>query len=447
MACCLGHKDGGTVQQLRTDDPVKIGGYQLLGRLGQGGMGVVYIGRGPQGNAVAIKVVHPQYAHDSEFRRRFVREVRLAQGTTGPGLVRIVAADTDAPQPWLATEYIAGPTLADAVIRHGPLESPVWAGLAHQLGTALHTVHETGTVHRDLKPANVLLSRTGPCLTDFGIARAHSDSALTKVGQAIGTIGYMAPEYLTSATADERADLFAFGGVLAYAATGRHPFGQGPWEQVQYRSVHEPPDLTGVEPHVAELLAALLDKNPYRRPPLLAVLRAIPKPDLAQAWLPASILADIAAAAEQLLRLKAPQNTQRTDPHAEPAPTFTESVPAPPRPALWQQLKDAFNGVPVDRGPAVQELHLSHAAAQSGGPTTFLADVREMCATCSGRGVSAKGLCNFCGGSGHLPGTPQSVTIAFAPGLSAGTFLLLPRMGHPDSEGDRGDLYLKVRIR
>lgn len=209
------------MQQLLVDDPAKLGGYQLLGRLGAGGMGVVYIGRGPQGDVVAIKVVRPQYASDSEFRRRFMREVRVAQGMTGPGLVKIVAADADAAQPWLATEYIAGPTLADAVIRHGPLETPAWAGVAHQLGTALHTVHEAGIIHRDLKPANVLLSRTGPRLIDFGIARTHNDSALTNVGQAVGTIGYMAPEYLTTATADERADLFAFGAVLSYAATGR----------------------------------------------------------------------------------------------------------------------------------------------------------------------------------------------------------------------------------
>ncbi|MFE9846987.1 serine/threonine-protein kinase [Streptomyces goshikiensis] len=334
------------MQQLLVDDPAELGGYQLLGRLGAGGMGVVYIGRGPQGDVVALKVVSPQYASDSEFRRRFMREVRVAQGMTGPGLVKIVAADTDAAQPWLAIEYIAGPTLADAVIRHGPLETLAWAGVAHQLGTALHTVHEAGIIHRDLKPANVLLSRTGPRLIDFGIARTHNDSALTNVGQAVGTIGYMAPEYLTTATADERADLFAFGAVLSYAATGRHPFGQKPWEQVQYRSVHEPPDLTGVAPPTADLLAALLDKNPYRRPPLHAVLREIPAPDPARAWLPASILSDIAADAESLLQLKTPRSTQRIDPHPVPphTDTSTELDPAPLPPTLWRRLKDAFDG-------------------------------------------------------------------------------------------------------
>ncbi|WP_331741712.1 protein kinase domain-containing protein [Streptomyces sp. NBC_01006] len=437
------------MQQLLMDDPVELGGYQLLGRLGQGGMGVVYIGRGPEGDVVALKVVRPQYASDSEFRRRFMREVRIAQGMTGPGLVKIVAADMEAAQPWLATEYIAGPTLADAVIRHGPLETPAWAGVAHQLGTALHTVHEAGTVHRDLKPANVLLSRTGPRLIDFGIARTHNDSALTNVGQAVGTIGYMAPEYLTTATADERADLFAFGAVLAYAATGRHPFGQGRWEQVQYRSVHEPPDLAGLSPRIADLLAALLDKNPYRRPPLSAALREISAPDPAQPWLPAAILADIAAAAEHVLRLKVPQNTRLIDPHAESAhrPMFLEVVPAPRRPPLWGRLKDAFNGVPVDQSPAIQELRLSRAAATSGGPMAFLANVHETCSACSGRGMTATGICRSCVGSGHLPGTPQSLTITFAPGISSGAFLVLPGMGYPDHEGNRSDLYLSVHIR
>ncbi|MFD3778202.1 protein kinase [Streptomyces sp. NPDC058612] len=436
------------MQQLLMDDPVEIGGYQLLGRLGQGGMGVVYIGRGPQGNVVAIKVVRPQYASDSEFRRRFMREVRAAQGMTGPGLVKIVAADTDAAQPWLATEYIAGPTLGDAVIRHGPLDTSAWAGVAHQLGSALHAVHEAGTIHRDLKPANVLLSRTGPRLIDFGIARAHNDSALTNVGQAVGTIGYMAPEYLTTATADERADLFAFGAVLAYAATGRHPFGNGRWEQVQYRSVHEPPDLAGLSPHITDLLAALLDKNPYRRPPLLAALRNIPAPDLAQAWLPAAILSDIAAAADHFLHLKAPQNTQLVAPQPEPAHahTFLESVPAPPRPPLWGRLKDSFNGVPVDEGPAIQELRLSRAEAQSGGPVTFLAGVHETCSACNGRGMTAAKLCRLCSGSGHLPGTPQPVTITFAPDITWGTFLVLPGRGYPDHEEKRGDLFLRVRV-
>lgn len=449
VACCVGHVDGGRVQQLLMDDPVELGGYQLLGRLGQGGMGVVYIGRGPQGDVVALKVVRPEHASDSEFRRRFMREVRVAQEMTGPGLVKIVAADTDAAQPWLATEYIAGPTLADAVIRHGPLGTPAWAGIAHQLGTALHTVHEAGTVHRDLKPANVLLSRTGPHLIDFGIARTHNDSALTNVGQAVGTIGYMAPEYLTTATADERADLFAFGAVLAYAATGRHPFGQGRWEEVQYRSVHEPPDLAGLSPHIAALLAALLDKNPYRRPPLSAALQEIPSPDPAQVWLPAAILADVAAAAEHVLRLKAPQNTRLVDPQTESAhrATFLEIVPAPPRPPLWGRLKDAFNGVPVDDGPAIQELPLGRAAAASGGPIAFLANEHETCSACSGRGTIAAGLCRSCSGSGHLPGTPRSVSITFAPGIRSGTFLVLPGMGYPDNEGNRSDLYLAVHIR
>ncbi|MYR14804.1 protein kinase [Streptomyces sp. SID724] len=410
-------------------------------------MGVVYMGRGPQGDVVALKVVRPQYARDSKFRRRFIREVRVAQGMTGPGLVKIVAADTDAAQPWLATEYIAGPTLADAVIQHGRLETPAWAGIAHQLGTALQTVHEAGTVHRDLKPANVLLSRTGPRLIDFGIARTYNDSALTSAGQAIGTIGYMAPEYLTTATADERADLFAFGAVLAYAATGRHPFGQGRWEQVQYRSVHEPPDLEGLSPHIADLLAALLDKNPYRRPPLIAALREIPAPDPAQVWLPATILADIAAASEHVLRLKVPQNTLLIDPRAEfTQRMFLEIVPAPPRPPLWGRLKDAFNGIPVDEGPAIQELRLSHAEAASGGPIDFLANLHETCSDCSGRRIVTTGLCRSCSGSGRLLGTPQSITITFAPGISSGAFLVLPGMGYPEKEGTRSDLYLAVHI-
>ncbi|MEU8434753.1 serine/threonine-protein kinase [Streptomyces sp. NPDC029216] len=335
------------VEDLGPDDPYEIGGFRLLQRLGSGGMGSVYVARATDGHTVAVKVIRPEYARDPDFRRRFTREVRSAQRLSGPGLVAIEAADTEAEQPWLATEFVAAPTLGEVIQKHGPLGMTTWDELARGLGRALQAVHSAAMVHRDLKPANVLLARTGPRLIDFGIARAHDDSVLTGTGQAIGTPGYMAPEYLTGGRADERADLFAYGAVLAYAATGRHPFGAGSVQSVQYRAVHEQPDLQSLDPGRTHLLGTLLAKNPYARPPLDAVLAQIHTAQPTDSpWLSAPVLADIAAVAERLLHVQ-PRPLPTANGDAQHTPdngTVADDADAPPPLTLFKRLRDAFNG-------------------------------------------------------------------------------------------------------
>ncbi|MDX3694374.1 bifunctional serine/threonine-protein kinase/ABC transporter substrate-binding protein [Streptomyces europaeiscabiei] len=266
------------MERLRSSDPARIADHRLLGRLGAGGMGVVYLARTPAGSLVALKVLAAEYAEDAGFRARFRREVEVARRISSPWAVPLVDADADAEAPWLATAYVPGPSLAEAVAAHGPLTEHGLRILGGRLALALGEVHRAGLVHRDLKPGNVLLAPDGPRLIDFGIARAPEDTSLTATGFVVGTPGYLSPEQAEGRggqTIGAPSDVFSLGCVLAFAATGRPPFGAGALDALLYRAVHDPADLDGVPAALVDLLSRCLEKDPVHRPEVEEVVREL----------------------------------------------------------------------------------------------------------------------------------------------------------------------------
>jgi hypothetical protein len=256
-----------TMQTLGAGDPHRIGPYVLTGRLGAGGMGSVYLGWDPSGRPAAVKVVRNDFLQDPDFRARFRREISSARRVSGPWISRVLDADPDAESPWLATEYVAGPTLDAAVTRFGPLPTETVAVLAQCLGQALAAVHAAGVVHRDIKPNNILLAADGPRIIDFGIARATDDTKLTATHAGVlGVAGFIAPERIERQAMLPAGDVFAGGVVLAFAATGKLAFGSGEPVTVAYRVVHGEPDLSELPEELRPLVAQCLAKDPEQRP-------------------------------------------------------------------------------------------------------------------------------------------------------------------------------------
>ena len=253
---------------LKPGDPPSVGGHRLLGRLGAGGMGVVYLARSTGGALVALKVIRAEYAADPDFRTRFRREAEAAGGLTGRWVVPVTAAEPEAHEPWLATGFVPGPSLAEAVTLHGPLPERTVRALGARLAEALTEVHAAGLVHRDVKPHNVLLALDGPRLIDFGIARSTTATALTATDVVIGSPGYLSPEQAQARSGDigPPSDVFSLGCVLAYAATGRRPFGTGTAAAIIFRTVHEEPDLDTAPWTLVPLLTGCLAKDPGARP-------------------------------------------------------------------------------------------------------------------------------------------------------------------------------------
>ncbi|WP_329244156.1 protein kinase [Streptomyces sp. NBC_01478] len=247
-------------------DPSHIGRYRLVGRLGEGGMGRVYLARSPGGRPAAVKVINDHLRHDEHALSRFRREVETLGTVRSAYTASLIDAELDTPPYWLATEYVPGPTLHTAVATNGPLPADLARVMLAALAEGLDAIHVRGVWHRDLKPHNVILSATGPQLIDFGIARTIGTSNLTQAGGAMGSPGFIAPETITSGETGPGADVFALGATLAFAVTGRPPYGDGPFAAVSYRSVHGELDLRGVDPAVAELIAACAQSDPALRP-------------------------------------------------------------------------------------------------------------------------------------------------------------------------------------
>ncbi|MFJ6439075.1 serine/threonine-protein kinase [Streptomyces sp. NPDC091649] len=261
---------------LSAEDPRTIGRYRLLSRLGAGGMGVVYLARSPSGRQVAVKVIQPDLAQDPGFRARFRREVEVARQVSGAFTAAVVDADCDTETPWLATLYIAGPTLAEHVAREGPLTETEVYRLAGGLAEALHDIHRTGLVHRDLKPGNILLADDGPRVIDFGIARIADATRLTSTGLVVGTPQFMAPEQFRRGEVSPATDVFSLGGVLTHAGSGHGPFDGDNSHAVGFRVVHEEPDLSGLPASLHSLVLNCLTKEPAARPTVAALLRTLP---------------------------------------------------------------------------------------------------------------------------------------------------------------------------
>jgi len=256
----------GELDELRSGDPRRIGPYRLEGRLGSGGMGRVYLGRTPGGRHVAIKAIRVELAENAEFRARFAREVSAAQKISAIFTAPVVDADLDGPVPWLATSYVAGPSLADGVAHAGPLSAASVLKLAAGLAEGLDAIHSAGVVHRDLKPSNVILAEDGPRLIDFGISRTAEMSELTHTGMVVGSPGYLSPEQAEGRDVGPPSDIFSLGAVLAFAATGEGPFGGGTTAALLYRVVHSEPETDGLPEEIRPLIERCLAKDPQHRP-------------------------------------------------------------------------------------------------------------------------------------------------------------------------------------
>ncbi|MEU8703886.1 protein kinase [Streptomyces sp. NPDC048565] len=301
------------MQPLQGQDPDRIADYRLIGRLGEGGMGVVYLARSSRGRMVAVKTIRAELAATPDFRLRFAKETALGQQVGGQWTATVLAADPDAELPWVATSYVAGPTLHQLVAeQHGRLPVHSVRGLASGLCQALGDIHTAGLVHRDLKPSNVMVTIDGPKVIDFGIARALDSSTtagLTATGVVVGSPGFMSPEQMRGEKLTAASDIFSLGTVLAFAASGRLPFEatEGRLHVLMYRLVHEPPDLTGVPEPLLPLIRDCLAKKPADRPTLAELRdRVETQYRSLSPWLPPGVLARLGQDAIQLLTQEDP---------------------------------------------------------------------------------------------------------------------------------------------
>jgi Protein kinase domain len=260
------------VGALQPSDPRLIGPYRLIGRLGAGGMGRVFLGVSAAGRPVAVKIIHAELAADPEFRARFSVEVAAARKVSGLFTALVVDADVDARVPWLATAYVNGLSLSEAVRDRGPLSAASLLALAAGLAKSLSAIHAAGVVHGDLKPSNVLLALDGPRVIDFGISQAAEAAPLARSGLVVGTPSFMSPEQAAGQAVGSRSDVFSLGAVLAFAATGRKPFGSGQAAAVLERVVRDAPDLHGAPPEVRPLIERCLAKDPAGRPAAAGLL-------------------------------------------------------------------------------------------------------------------------------------------------------------------------------
>ncbi|MDR3032645.1 MAG: serine/threonine protein kinase [Kitasatospora sp.] len=334
------------MELLTADDPSAIGDYRLLRRLGAGGMGRVYLGRTAGGRTVAVKVVRPELADDPEFRARFRQEVSAARRVGGRWTAPVLDADTEGPRPWVATGYVAGPALGEAVRTAGPLPVRSVHALGARLAEALEQVHALGLVHRDVKPSNVLLTLDGPRLIDFGVARAlDAASTYTHSGYVVGSPGFMSPEQAAGSPTGPAGDVFSFGALLAYAATGTAPFGEGVSAPVLlYRVLHEEPELDGLDGELLDTVTACLAKDPARRP-TPAALRARLAPAAAdgpEGWLPGPLAAAVGRAAVELLDLEGDSGPTGTTP-VDRQPTVLDGGPRrAPRPGPGRRRRSGW---------------------------------------------------------------------------------------------------------
>ncbi|MFI0411219.1 DUF4389 domain-containing protein [Actinomadura sp. 3N508] len=331
-------------EPLEQDEPRVLGPYRLLGRLGRGGMGTVYLGAEPDGRRVAVKVVNRELAGEPAFLARFRREVTAARRVHRFCTAPVLDAGLDQDPPYIVTEYIDGPSLEKAVGGKGPLPGSDLEGVAVGVATALAAIHGAGIVHRDLKPANVLLSSTGPRVIDFGIARAlDAADGPTRTGQFVGTPAYIAPEVLRGEPVAQASDVFSWGCVVAYAGTGRPPFQGKTVAETFHRIGNDEPDLDGLDPRLREVVAAALGKDPHGRPTARQLLTRLVGQDspehaaetISTTWtgpVPAQGASNGSGASDARVPRARPV-PDLEEPAAEPARAASSPSPAPREPA------------------------------------------------------------------------------------------------------------------
>ena len=316
VSVVLSDVGGSVVRGLQPGDPETIGPYRLVGQLGSGGMGRVFLGVSAGGRPVAVKVIRDELAADPEFRMRFGQEVAAARRVSGVFTAMVVDADVDGPTAWLATAYVPGPSLSEGVDARGPLPPSSLLTLAAGLAESLSAIHAAGVVHRDLKPSNVLLAEDGPRVIDFGISQAAESTQLTQAGPGLGSPGFMSPEQAAGYEIGPPSDIFSLGAVLAFAATGEGPFGTGTTAALLYRVVHDSPSLDRVPSEVRPLIERCLAKDPGQRPTAAGLLAEVDALQPTSNWLPESIIRAFAR-----------------DTASDPAPA-TPAKPATPAAAL-----------------------------------------------------------------------------------------------------------------
>jgi eukaryotic-like serine/threonine-protein kinase len=343
---------------LQADDPRRVGPYLLLGRLGSGGMGRVYLARSPGGRQVAVKVIRPQLAEDEGFRARFAREVSAARKVGGLFTAQVVDADLDSPVPWLVTAYVPGTSLKEAVEQHGPLPTTTVLALAAGLAEGLNAIHAAGVIHRDLKPSNVLLAPDGPRIIDFGISSAADATTLTGTGFMIGSPGFMSPEQAEGMPVGLPGDIFSLAGVLIFAARGEGPFGGGDTAALLYRVVHGTPNLDQIPDKIQPLVSRCLSRDAARRPTaaefLAELTAAYPSAADLSDWLPAGILepspgpvAPTDAARPAAVTEPVAYEGLATSGNASPPPTQTAKSPVP---LATQSVPQAVQGAQALQG-------------------------------------------------------------------------------------------------
>ena len=391
-------------------DPTEVGGYRLQGRLGSGGMGVVYLAAAPDGRPVAVKVMRPELGDDQEFLTRFRREIAAARRVSGQFTAQVLDANPDVSPPWLVTAYVQGPSLSEAVADHGPLPPASVLALLAGMAQALVAIHAAGLVHRDLKPSNVLLATDGPRVIDFGIARARDATSVTRTGKVAGSPHYMAPEQARGEVVGAPADMWALGALGYFAATGRPPFGEGTEAALLYRLLHETPNVSGCPPQVAGIIGACLNRDPAARPSPGRIMewcqpgRANTTAEYTQGWLPPAVAADVAGRA-------GPGATQ------PPAGAGVRGAPAGPagpasRPAQFPQTGMPVHGMPAAGMPAA-------GMPTAGMPAAGMPAAGRPMPQTPAPGMSAAGR--------RMPQTP-------APGMPAAG-MAAPRMHRPGMAG------------
>jgi serine/threonine protein kinase len=330
----------------------EIGGYRLIKRIGMGGMSTVYEAESGDGQRVALKLLHPAVTMDARGRERLKREVRMLQRVKGPYVAEVLDAETDEDEAFIVTELIEGPTLEKDVADNGVYVGTELVELAHQLRTAVQSIHSVGVVHRDIKPSNVMMSPHGPVLIDFGVAQFDDDVRLTTPGSVTHTPGYCDPKVLAGAAPDEQADWWALAAVMAYAATGRHPFGAGSAPQIMRRVIDGKPDLSGLAPRVAEAFERALTPDVAHRSTFDQLVEVLQAPNDVTSR---ASMCGAQEAATQVVTPPQPQAETGVDSDTDEeqlaaAPTEVTSVPTQVAPAPTAAYPASGFGQPYDYG-------------------------------------------------------------------------------------------------